>query len=69
MDGDWRIATQLLPNEVLISAMVRTEDASPLSDLSPAEKRAIAGRILEQLRAEQARTIEATPVEPGKEGD
>jgi hypothetical protein len=58
----WRIATQLLPNEVLISAMVRTEDQSALSDIDPATKRAIAQRILEQLEQERAKVIEQVPV-------
>lgn len=51
----WRIAVALLPQQVLVNALVSTEDNSVLSDLSPAEKRAIAGRILERLQAEQAR--------------
>jgi hypothetical protein len=58
----WRIATQLLPNEVLISAMVRTEDQSALADIDPATKRAIAARILEQLEAEKMKVIDATSV-------
>jgi hypothetical protein len=58
----WRIATQLLPNEVLISAMVRTEDQSPLSDIDPATKRAIAARILEQLEQERGKVVEGQTV-------
>src|SRR5438874_2095710 len=51
--GDyWRVAVQLLPNEVLISAMVRHEDTSPFADLDPATKRAIAQKIYADLAAE-----------------
>jgi hypothetical protein len=54
----WRIATQLLPQQVLVNAFVQN-DPSPLSDIDPATKRAIAARILEQLAAEQAKQIDA----------
>jgi hypothetical protein len=50
----WRIATQLLPNEVLISAMVRHEETSPLADMSPEQKRAIAMKLYAQIEAEHA---------------
>jgi hypothetical protein len=55
----WRIATQLLPQQVLVNAFVQN-DPSPLSDIDPATKRQIAARILEQLEQERAKVIEAS---------
>jgi hypothetical protein len=40
----WRVATQLLPQQVLMTALVQTEDADVLADIDPATKRAIASR-------------------------
>jgi hypothetical protein len=59
----WRIATQLLPQQVLVNAFVQNEE-SPLSDIDPATKRAIAQRTLDQLAAEQARVVDGQIIEP-----
>jgi hypothetical protein len=61
--GDyWRVAVQLLPNEVLISAMVTTETSSPFADMSPEQKRAIAQRIYRDIEAD-AKVIEAAEID------
>lgn len=55
----WRIATQLLPQQVLVNAFVSTDEGdNPLSALSPAEKRAAAQMLLDQIAAERAKVIE-----------
>jgi hypothetical protein len=59
----WRIATQLLPQQVLVNAFVSHEE-SPLSDVPPEAKRAIARRILEQLEQERAKVVEGEIVAP-----
>lgn len=48
----WRIACQLLPQQVLVNAMVAVEDRSPFDGLDPAAKRAIAMKLYEQIEAE-----------------
>jgi hypothetical protein len=63
----WRIATQLLPNEVLISAMVTTESGSPFADMSPAQKRQIARKLYAQIESE-AKVIEAEPSDTVTDG-
>jgi hypothetical protein len=55
----WRIATQLLPQQVLVNAFVSHEE-SATADIPPDVKRAIAQRILDQLAAEKAKVIDAT---------
>jgi hypothetical protein len=57
-----RFVGQLLPNEILVSAMMRTEGAGPLDDLSPDAKRAIARKLYEQIEAE-AKIIEPSDLE------
>jgi hypothetical protein len=59
----WRIATQLLPNEVLVNAFVSHEE-SATADIPPDMKRAIAQRILDQLAAERAKVVEGQIIEP-----
>jgi hypothetical protein len=70
----WRIACALLPNEVLVSAMVRTEEASPLADLSPDQKRQIAAKLMATLASDQAKIIDGSVHEteertPGNEAN
>src|SRR5262249_33667098 len=50
----WRIATQLLPNEVLLQAMVSVEPG-PLDGMSPDEMRS----LLSTIRALRAKQIDA----------
>jgi hypothetical protein len=57
----WRIATQLLPQQVLVNAFVSHEE-SATADIPPDVKRAIAQRILDQLEAEKMKTIEGSSV-------
>jgi hypothetical protein len=59
----WRIATQLLPQQVLVNAFVRQEDAGVLADVDPAMKRQIAQRIMAELAAERAKQIDAEVLE------
>jgi hypothetical protein len=58
----WRIATQLLPQQVLVNAFVSHEE-SATADIPPDVKRSIAQRILEQLAAEKMKVIDATSVQ------
>jgi len=55
----WRIATQLLPNEVLLQAMVSVEPG-PLDGMSPDEMRG----LLETIRALRAKQIEQSSARP-----
>jgi hypothetical protein len=59
----WRIATQLLPQQVLVNAFVSHEE-SATADIPPDVKRAIAQRILDQLAAEKAKVVEGQIIEP-----
>ena len=47
----WRIATQLLPQQVLVNAFVAHEDTSPFASLSPEEKRKLAAQIMATIRS------------------
>jgi hypothetical protein len=55
----WRIATQLLPQQVLVNAFVRQEE-SGTDDIPPEIKREIARRLYESIAAEQAKIIDAS---------
>jgi hypothetical protein len=57
----WRIATQLLPQQVLVNAFVQGEDTSPFAELSPDQKRAIAARLMETLASDRAKVVEHAP--------
>jgi hypothetical protein len=68
--GDyWRIACQLLPQQVLVNAMAAVEDTSPFADLAPSAKREIAMRIYAELAAEKAKVIDAKPRNPHRKWD
>ena len=61
----WRIATQLLPNEVLLQAMVSVEPG-PLDGMSPDEMRSLLAtvRALRAKQIEQSSVLQTDGIEP-----
>jgi hypothetical protein len=54
-----QVMAGLIPRDLVLTV----ENESPLADIDPATKRAIAARILEQLAAEKMKVIDATSVQ------